>query len=81
MRSDKATLLSAGDAPIEHFVNIHKLITRMDELQSIVPNVLAQNRKRERKCIFKGGLPKLSEGYYVLVAREEFFKDEKLCLR
>lgn len=53
----------------------------MESLHTLVKSELMANRQRIRDQISRGKLPNFSEGDFELVAREQFFKEEKLCLR
>lgn len=53
----------------------------MDELHPLVEHLLKQERELLRETRQKGELPRFSEGYYVLMTRDDFHRGEKLCLR
>lgn len=81
MRSDTSTPVSVNDAQIERAINIEELTASMAALRPIVQESVTENRRRAREHLSKGRLPNFSEGDYVLVARDDFFEGEKLCLR
>lgn len=53
----------------------------MDNVHPLVHSHTQKERERIRDARCKGQLASSSEGDYVLVAREDFFEGEKLCLR
>lgn len=65
----------------ERAIDIVALQKRVSEAHWVIPNTLHANRERDREAAEPGQLMNFSEGDFVLVAREEFNKDEKLCLR
>lgn len=81
LRSPDLHAVSLADAQIESTFNIQQLVKIMDNLHPrIHAHVMAQ-RQRMRASKSRGELANFTEGDYVLVAREEFFEGEKLCLR
>lgn len=52
----------------------------MAALRPIVHESVTENRRRAREQLSNGLLPHFSEGDYVLVARDDFFKGGNLCL-
>lgn len=81
MQSDTSALVSVNDALVERAVNIKELISTMEKLRLIVHEAVSARRERAREHLSKGRLPNFPEGDYVLMARDDFFKREKLCLR
>lgn len=82
-RSDKTTLVSVGEAwgPTEHSINKAKLFTRMNEIRPLVQNNVTGNRKHAWEQASKDHPANILECDYFLIARHEYFKDEKLCVR
>lgn len=62
-------------------MNLSKRIDFMDELHTIIHSNVKNGRERSRNAREKGELAYFIEGDYVLVARQDFYKGEKLCLR
>lgn len=81
IRSDTSALVRVNEAQIERSSNTSNLISHMEKLHPIIHDAVIENQKRAREHLSKGRLSNFSEGDYVLVARNEFFEDEKLCLR
>lgn len=73
--------LSLTEAQRERTLKISNLQKLAAELHPMVNQTLQHNRQRARDAQSRGFLPKFVEGDYVLVARDEFFEGEKLCLR
>ena len=81
IRTATSTPLTITDIQLEKSVNIHELQKRVEELHPIVQTNLDNNRKVKREAQSKGKLANFEEGDFVLVAREDFHKGEKLALR
>ena len=81
LRSATAQTVTLTQAQQERCVNISELVKRAEELHPIVQCTLTESRRRMREQHAKGKLPNFIEGDFVLVAREDFHKGEKLCLR
>lgn len=62
-------------------MNMTALIDAMDALHPVVDESVTTQRARMRNARHKGELPNFSDGDYVLVARDDFHANEKLCLR
>lgn len=80
-RSATDTIISVDEAVNERLQNMSTVQDLLSELHPIVANTLEKNRQRARTAASKGTLPNFVEGDYVLVAREEFSKGEKIALR
>eukprot|EP00171_Calliarthron_tuberculosum_P004300 IDg4300t1 len=53
----------------------------MEELHPQIESSLSKNRQRSRQVAERGTPANFVQGDFVLVARDDFHKDEKLCLR
>ena len=81
LRTETATLMTIEEMRHERLLTVQSLKNRISELHPVVQDALHKNRKRSRDAASRGKLPNFLEGDYVLVAREDFFAGEKLCLR
>ena len=81
LRSETATPITISIAQREKTLNVDSLVSFMDKLHPLIQSSLSENRRRIRDASSNGKLPNFIEGDFVLVARDEFFEDEKLCLR
>lgn len=81
IRSDTAQVITVEQATMERLKNMTELINTMDNLHPVVQTSLQNNRERLRQHMSKGKMPNFEEGDFVLVARDNFHKGEKLCLR
>ena len=81
LRSATVTPVSISEVIRERAVNIETLQQHMEELHPIINSTLQSNRQNARNAKEKGVAASFTVVDYVLVAREEFFKGEKLCLR
>lgn len=57
-----------------------KLIASTDALHLLVNNVLTHHCQPIQNHVSIRQIPKLREGYYILVVRDDFVAREKLCL-
>lgn len=73
--------INSDDIHLERLSNITKLLEQHEFSRRGVQKELEENRSRIRKIMSRGRLPSFTEGHFVLVARSEFSKGEKLCLR
>lgn len=81
MSSKTTRPITISEAVRQQHFDIKSLQERMDSLHPIVENNLLSNRARARAVAKHGVLTYFTEADFVLVAREEFHKGEKLCLR
>lgn len=81
LRSSDSAPVTMSETQLERAMNVSTLVTAMDALHPVVDASLHVHRNRARNTRSKGQLANFSEGDYVLVAREQFFEGEKLCLR
>lgn len=81
MRAIDSTPVTLTEAQTERELNINSLIAHMDNLHPLIHQQLQKDRSRSRSVRSRGELANFTDGDYVLVAREDFFKNEKLCLR
>jgi len=81
LRTDTATPVTVAEAQRERLFNNEALKSRLAELHPLVQNAVRTNRQQSRIAQSRGQLPNFAEGDYVLLAREDFFKGEKLALR
>lgn len=70
-----------SEAQREKGFNIQSLITAMEDLHPLIEHSLEKERKRIRNARNRGELANFQEGDFVLVARDDFHKGEKLCVR
>lgn len=80
-RSKKYAVPDSSAAMTEITRGLTTTKTILEELHPIVNNALQQNRKLSREVASQGVPAKFMEGDFVLVARQNFFKGEKLALR
>lgn len=80
-RSETSTIVMVIEAELERYSNLSDLIARMKRLRPIVQDAVTKNWKRVREHTSRGRLANFSEEDYILVAREVFYKWEKLCLQ
>ena len=81
IRSSVVTPVTIEKLQLEKSLNIESLKTRVAELHPQIQNTIQANREQSREYARKGVLPDLTDGDYVLVAREGFFPGERLALR
>jgi hypothetical protein len=81
LRSNTTTPVPLTDVQRERALNISALQDHVADLQRVVQQTVADNRRRAREAASRGELPRFSEGDYVLVARSGFNAGEKLALR
>lgn len=81
LRSDDGTPVTLSGSQRKSTMIINTLVQHMAELHPKLHEYMHQQRERMRNVRSKGEFPNVLEGYYVLVAREEFFEGWKLCLR
>lgn len=81
VRSDTAKPITMSDLQRERAIHIDELVKLMADMRPTIQTSLSENRRRLREHMSRGHMPNFQEGDYVLVARSEFFKGEKLCLR
>lgn len=81
IRTTDSSVVTITDLLRERTVNVDNLISHMDQLHPVIQLQLQQQRAQSRSVRSRGELANFTEGDFVLVAREEFFENEKLCLR
>lgn len=81
LRMSDCKAVNISQAIQERSLNVTKLAQLMDSLHPIVQSNVAQERERMRGTKSKGSAANFTTGDFVLVAREEFYDGEKLCLR
>ena len=81
IRRTSTELISLTDAIRETSFNVTKIRELFTKLHPLIETSLGANRERARAAASRGELPNFLDGDFVLVAREQFFKGEKLCLR
>ena len=81
LRTETATPITVDALQRERSLNVSELLECVQELRPVVQNKLQENRSIARQSASRGDLPNFTEGYYVLVAREDFFAGEKLTVR
>lgn len=80
LRSYDCQPVSLTQAQLESTLNVSELTKLTDDLHSLVHEHTQKVRERMRQTRSQGQLANFTEGYYVLVARDDFFETEKLCL-
>lgn len=80
IRNFDSTAVTLTTLQIERIFNIDSLMTHIHELLSLIDQQLQQKQSISRSLRSRGELTNFMDGDYVLVAREDFFKNEKLCL-
>lgn len=80
-RTATGAIVMLKDAVEERLKNLNSVKDRFDELHPMVEICLEKNRTRAREAASRGVLPNFSEGDYVLVARDDFSKGQKIALR
>jgi len=81
LRTASVDAISVDEAKLERLMNIAPLKNHIAALNPVVENSVRKQRERQRKAASHGALPNFTEGDFVLFAREDFFKGEKLALR
>ena len=81
LRTKNTEMVLLEDIDRERMLNVSLLKRRVSELHPMFGMELEANRRRKRQAASRGELPNFTEGDFVLVAREDFFADEKLALR
>lgn len=80
-RSSALKPVAISDVAPDRALNVKLLCERMKEIHPVVQNTLLDLRRRNRENIVKGMLPNFTDGYFVLVSREDFSACGKLALR
>lgn len=73
LRSHTGAIVTVEQVKIDREVNTEKLVAHMADLHPVIHDAVTENPKGARHHLSKGHLPNLTDGYYVLVARDEFF--------
>lgn len=73
--------MTVTEAQRDRALHIKNLVQAMEDLHPLLGQPITKQRERIRDSRNKGELPKFCEGDYVLGARQDFHKSEKLCLR
>lgn len=81
IRTTDSSVVTLTDIQRERALHVDSLIKYMDQLHPMIHSQLQKNRSQSRSVRSRGELANFTEGDYVLVAREDFFENEKLCLR
>lgn len=81
LRVDDSVPQTLSDTQREKCLNMQALVKEMDDLHPVVEESLTKQRERMRNARHRGELANFQEGDFVLVARDDFHKGEKLCLR
>lgn len=81
LRFDTAKVVSLTNAQREKIISTSSRVDKMEKPQPIVQFILESYREQARGRKSKEHLTNFTEGDYVLVAREDFFASEKLCLK
>lgn len=76
--SDSARYVTALEVVAQPTVNVQEIQARMDALHRVVKKTLSNSRERSPAVVARGELANFTEGDYVLVARNDFHKKEKL---
>ena len=76
-----AVISSFSDTLMERYKNLNDIQTVLEEIHPIIDDYLQESRKASRLRQSKGKAAQFEQEDFVLVAREEFHKNEKLCLR
>lgn len=79
-RTKPTTVVDASTAMDEINTNLSTAKKIVSELHPIVKDALASNRNVSREATSRGKPAQFTEGDFVLVTRDEFFKGEKLAL-
>lgn len=81
LRTSTVTPVTVTEAQAECLLNVDRLKSCISELHPIVSECAARNRQKSREAASRGELPKFEVVDFVLVARNDFSANEKLCLR
>lgn len=81
IRSSTSVPVDISEVQRERCINTSNLLSAMTELHPVFQESVRSGRERSRKAAFRGELPNLAEGDFVLMAREDFTAGEKLFLR
>lgn len=81
VRTATSTTIEVSNIYKERLINIQALLDLCAEIHPTIQSDLQANRKRAREQASRGKLANFTEGDFVLVARSEFNKGEKLALR
>lgn len=79
-RTVTVKIVMFNEAAEEVSRNLSKVRDRMADLHPMVETALENNRARAREIASRGRLSNFSDGDYVLVARDDFSKGQKLAL-
>lgn len=80
-RAETGKIVTFDNAVEQHLTNLTSVKERLAELHQMIENTLERNRSRSREAASTGILPNFSEGDYVLVAKDDFSRGQKLSLR
>lgn len=81
LRSSDSKPVILAETKQERTISTHHLIKEMDRLHPMTDDYVKQMHDRMQTATIKGELANFTEGYYFLVARDEFYEGKKLCLR
>lgn len=79
LRKSTVTPMTVSETKTFRFLNVEKINSCIADLHPLVSDTLEASRHKSRGGSSSGELPNFHDGYFVLVARGDFYSNEKVA--